>query len=79
MDFGELEQNILAGAEGEKEKRGLEIKRSITGAREEEKKEAEELKIRMRDIGAKLWNGPGWDKVGIELTGSQLDPSFYHP
>ena len=25
---------------------------------------------------AKLWNGPGWDKVGIEFTGSQLDPNF---
>ena len=56
MDFGELEQNILAGAEGEKEKRGIEIKRSITGAREEEKKEEEKLQIRMRDIGVKkIW------------------------
>ena len=25
---------------------------------------------------AKLWNGPGWDKVGIKFTGSQLDPNF---
>ena len=24
----------------------------------------------------KDWNGPGWDKVGIEFTGSQLDPNF---
>ena len=28
------------------------------------------------DYWAKLWNGPGWDKVGIEFTGSQLDPNF---
>ena len=21
-------------------------------------------------FSAKLWNGPGWDKVGIEFTGS---------
>ena len=25
---------------------------------------------------AKVWNGPGWDKVGIEFTESQLDPNF---
>ena len=25
---------------------------------------------------AKIWNGPGWDKVGIEFTESQLDPNF---
>ena len=25
---------------------------------------------------AKVWNGPGWDKVGIEFTGSQQDPNF---
>ena len=25
---------------------------------------------------AKLLNGPGWDKVGIEFTGSQPDPNF---
>ena len=25
---------------------------------------------------AKVWNGPGWDKVGIEFTGSQPDPNF---
>ena len=26
--------------------------------------------------GAKLWNRPGYDKVGIEFTGSQPDPNF---
>ena len=25
---------------------------------------------------AKVWNGPSWDKVGIEFTGSQPDPNF---
>ena len=25
---------------------------------------------------AKAWNGPGWDKVGIEFTGSQPYPNF---
>ena len=25
-------------------------------------------------LAAKLWNGPGWVKVGIEFNGSQLDP-----
>ena len=30
----------------------------------------------MKDILAKVWKGPGWDKVGIEFTGSQLDPNF---
>ena len=26
---------------------------------------------------AKVWNGPGWDKVGIKFTGSQPDPNFF--
>ena len=25
---------------------------------------------------AKLWSGPGWVKVGIKFTGSQLDHNF---
>ena len=25
---------------------------------------------------AKVWNEPGWDKVGIEFNGSQPDPNF---
>ena len=29
-----------------------------------------------RPFPAKVWNGPGWDKVGIEFTGSQQDPNF---
>ena len=28
------------------------------------------------DSAAKLWDGPGWDKVGIKFTGSQPDPNF---
>ena len=27
-------------------------------------------------IKAKVWNGPGWDKVGLEFTGSKPDPKF---
>ena len=29
--------------------------------------------------GEKLWYIPSWDRVGIELTASQLDPNFCHP
>ena len=32
--------------------------------------------IVLTQIVAKLWNRPSWDKVGIEFTGSQLDPNF---
>ena len=27
-------------------------------------------------VRAKVWNRPGWDKVGKEFTGSQPDPNF---
>ena len=28
---------------------------------------------------ATLWNRPNWDRVGIELMASQLNPNFYNP
>ena len=28
---------------------------------------------------AKVWNIPGWDKVGIEATNPNSIPTFYHP
>ena len=30
-------------------------------------------------LKAKLWNRPSWDRVGIELMASQLNPNYYHP
>ena len=30
----------------------------------------------LANMGAKDWNNPGWDKVGIEVTGLQLNPNF---